>query len=82
MIRTQVYLTDELYNEIRLKAIKDKKAKAQILRELLEEGIKMKKKKGSAGEALLNIAKLGEKLDFKAPGDLSQNIDKYLYQDD
>jgi predicted DNA-binding protein len=74
MIRTQVYLTDELYNKIRLEATTQKKAKAAILRELLEEGIKRKRKTVNAGRTLLKLARRGEKLNFKAPKDLSQNL--------
>ena len=33
----------------------------------------------STGDALLRLAKLGEKLQLKAPADLSSRIDDYLY---
>jgi len=75
MIRTQVYLTEDLYHEIRLTAIREKKAKAEVLRELLKASLYKRRKKGGAGAALLRIAKLGG----KGPKDLSKNIDKYLY---
>ena len=80
MIRTQVYLPKDLYRHIDLVAKRDKKAKAQVIREVLDEGIK--KKHGNAGEALLRLAKLGEKLNIRGPKDLSKNIDKYLYEDE
>jgi hypothetical protein len=35
----------------------------------------------STGDALLRLAKLGEKLHVKAPADLSSRIDDYLYGD-
>jgi hypothetical protein len=35
----------------------------------------------STGDALLRLAKLGEKLQVKSPSDLSSRIDDYLYGD-
>ncbi len=79
MIRTQVYLPKHLYQTIDLAAKKEKKPKAQIIRDVLEKG--MQRKQGNAGTALLKIAELGKKLKLKGPRDLSANIDKYLYED-
>lgn len=79
MIRTQIYLPKQLYQIIDLVAKREKKPKAQVIRDVLEEGIV--KKQGNAGEALLEIARLGRKLKLKGPRDLSKNIDKYLYED-
>lgn len=76
MVRTQVYLTDELRSQIDLLAKKEKKPAAKVLRELLVEGIKAKKPKESAGDALLRLANVNA----KGPADLSKNIDKYLYE--
>ncbi|MBI1863812.1 hypothetical protein HYS03_01235 [Candidatus Woesebacteria bacterium] len=83
MIRTQVYLTEDLYQTIRLKAKKEKRPTAQLIRHLLETGLKEKNKKTktNAGDALLRIARLGEKLKIKGPKYLSTNIDKYLYEE-
>ena len=36
----------------------------------------------STGDALLRLAKLGEKLQVKAPADVSSRIDDYLYGDE
>ena len=33
----------------------------------------------STGDALLRLAKLGEKLQLKAPADVSSRVDDYLY---
>ena len=82
MIRTQVYLPKDLYNQIDQVARREKIAKAQVIRDTLEEGIKKKKAYKNAGQALLELAKLGEKLNFRGPKDLSTNHDKYLYEDD
>lgn len=79
MIRTQVYLPKQLYQTIDLVAKREKKPKAQVIRDVLEEGIK--KKQGNAGDALLKIAAMAKKYNWRGPKDLSRNIDKYLYED-
>ena len=80
MIRTQIYLPKELYQEIALRAKLEDKSKASIIREALS--IKLKKKKQqTVGQALLELAKLGKKLKARGPRDLSTNHDKYLYED-
>jgi len=78
MIRTQIYLPQQLYQAIGLIAKKEKKAKAQVIREALEKDVD--KKRGNAGKFLLEIAELGKKLNLKGPKDLSMSIDKYLYE--
>jgi metal-responsive CopG/Arc/MetJ family transcriptional regulator len=80
MIRTQIYLPKDLYYHIDQVAKREKRAKAQVIRDTLEKGFKSQQKfQKNAGEALLRLAELGEKLKVKGPKDLSQNIDKYLY---
>ncbi len=73
MIRTQVYLTDDLYTRIQLEAKRGKKKAAAVVRELLRAGLA--RTQPNAGRALLEIAKLN----FKGPKDLSSRIDEYLY---
>lgn len=75
MIRTQVFLPETTYQQIRIQAELQNKPAAQIIREALESGIKPQNK-GNAGDALLQLAGLKA----KGPRDLSKNIDKYLYQ--
>ena len=79
MIRTQVYLPEELYQNISLVAEKEKKAKAEVIRQALEESLAKKRK--SVGATLMELAKLGKKLNIKGPKDLSTNHDKYLYEE-
>ena len=78
MTRTQVYLQNDLYQEVKLLAKKESKKSAQIVRELLHEGVVRRKKKGTIGEALLDLASVAVK---GGPPDLSTNQDKYLYGD-
>ena len=77
MIRTQVYLPKPLYDNISAVAKKEQKAAAQIIRDLLEEGIIKKVKGANAGKALLKLSKIGA----RGPRDLSTNLDKYLYEE-
>lgn len=79
MIRTQIYLPQQLYQAIDLVAKKEKKAKAQIIREALEKN--MEKKQANAGETLLKLAAMAKKYKWKGPKDLSTNHDKYLYEE-
>lgn len=79
MIRTQMYLPKELYQSVSLVAKREKKTKAEVIRKALEEGLKKTSRTKNAGDVLLEIARVAEKLNAKGPKDLSQNIDKYLY---
>lgn len=81
MIRTQVYLPKTLYQEVSIVARIEKKARAQVIRDMLEEGISNKKLKETIGQALNKLIKVGKKLNLRGPKDLSTNHDKYLYED-
>jgi len=80
MIRTQVYLTEEQSRDIKLRAKREKKHEAEVIRELLSEGMKTSPRewRESTGESLLRLAAIGG----KAPADLSTRIDDYLYGED
>lgn len=75
MIRTQLYLPEDTRLDLYLLAQKEEKRVSQIVREILNEGIK-RKKQASGGKTLLKIARYGF---TKGPKDLSTNIDSYLY---
>jgi hypothetical protein len=77
MIRTQVYITEEQARDIKLRARREKKREAEVIRELLSEGLKTKPsiRHESTGESLLSLAAIGG----KGPADLSSRIDDYLY---
>jgi hypothetical protein len=84
MIRQQVYLTEEQVRDIKLRAKRERKREAEVIRELLSEGLKTVKRQRqeSTGDALLRLAKLGEKLGATGPADLSSRVDDYLYGED
>jgi hypothetical protein len=77
MIRTQVYLTEDQALDIKLRAKRENKREAEIIRELLSEGMKKAATQAqeSTGESLLRLAAIGG----KGPADLSSRIDDYLY---
>ena len=83
MNRTQVFLTDEQKQDIKLRAKRENKREAEVIRELLDTGrtVSRRTQQESTGDALLRLATLGEKLQVKAPSDLSSRIDDYLYGD-
>lgn len=74
MIRTQIYLPEDLYHRVQLEAKRTKKKPAAVFRELLRVGLQ--KKHVNAGKTLLDIAGLG----IKGPRDLSARVDEYLYE--
>lgn len=68
---------------IDLLAKREKKPKAQVIREVLEKGVEKRKGKETIGEALEKLITLGKKYTPQnAPTDLSINHDKYLYEED
>jgi hypothetical protein len=69
--------------EPKLKAKREQRPEAEVIRDLINKGQKASSRQGgeSTGEALLRLAKLGEKLQVKAPADLSSRIDEYLYDE-
>lgn len=81
MIRKQIYLTRKLDQTIHVLSQKTNKPEAEVIRDLLETGIK-KQPRMSTGDSLLGLAKLGEELGFSGPTDLSSRIDDYLYGDE
>jgi len=81
MTRTQVYLDDSAYVQIQILAQQMKVPAASLIRKYVSTGIKIDlKKRGSAREALLNLAKQAKLYKGKkGPSDLSINHDYYLY---
>jgi hypothetical protein len=84
MIRTQVYLTEEKVRDIKLRAKRENKREAEVIRDLLSTGLDASRstRHETTGDALLRLTKPGEKLQVKALADLSSRIDDYLYGDE
>ncbi len=75
MLRTQIYVPQQLYRLLQAIAKKDNVPTAEVVREVLIAGIA--KKQGNVGQGLMQLASIKG----KGPADLSQNIDKYLYEE-
>ena len=83
MIRTQMYLTEEQMRDIKLKARRENNLEAEVICDLLRTGLDALRRAHheTTGEALLRLARFGEKLKVKAPADLSSRVDDDLYGD-
>lgn len=82
MLRTNVYLTEKQKKEITLRAAMNKKPKAAVLRDIIDHGLKaipLNISPSSIGFMKLGKAATRFKGKIKGPKDLSQNIDKYLW---
>ena len=71
MIRTQVYLDDDIYTQIRILAAQHGVFAAELIRKYLGEGFRREKRE-TASEALLRIASHAAR---KGPKNLSTNHD-------
>lgn len=79
MLRTYLYIPDNLEKRIKETAQIQKNSKAEVMRQALQKGLEiLAPKEGGAG-ALLKIAELGRKNKVKGPKDLSMNHDYYLW---
>ena len=76
MIRTQIYISEEIHQETRFLAQKQGKSMAELLRSFITMGVIQEKKKVKT-PSLDRLIKLGIK---GGPKDLSKNFDKYLVE--
>ncbi len=81
MIRKQIYIPKDLDQRLSVAAKQAGKSETQIIREALADKLSQRSTM-TAGEALLGLAKLGEKLGISGPTDLSERHDDYLYGDE
>lgn len=84
MLRTNVYLTEEQERELKIRGAISKKPKAEILREVIDEGLKtVPIQTSSSTQAFIKLAKIAEQFKNKgtAPKDLSTNMDKYTWDE-
>jgi metal-responsive CopG/Arc/MetJ family transcriptional regulator len=75
MLRTQLYLPEDLRREIDVVAKREKKPAAQVIRELIKTGMSARQQE-SVGQAFAKLAGVRA----KGPTDLSTNLDAYLYK--
>lgn len=77
MLRTQIYLPEQLHDELTSWAIKMKVPMAQIVRQILQAGLEKREAFLPGENDLLELTKLKIK---GGPTDLSLKLDSYLYQ--
>ena len=76
MIRTQIYIPENMHSRVKLLANKEKKTLAGVLRDFIQQGLDGKtQSKRNSLERLIKLKITG------GPKDLSQNMDKYLFQE-
>ena len=80
MVQRKFYLPEEMYARLQLRAKIARKSISDILRELLDEGLKHKEKKqsGRGAKALLELARIAEKKGWSGPRDLSIKHNTYF----
>lgn len=77
MIRTQIYLDEDVHKDLSILARKEKESMAKVARDILKEGIQKKKQLDKSGkEVLKKLLSLKIK---GGPTDLSASLDHYLY---
>ena len=83
MLKTYMYIPDEMDNEVIALVNNLKTSKANVLRQAIGEGIKvMKKQYFNGAEAMIKLAELGKKWGLKGPKDSSQRIDELMWGKD
>jgi metal-responsive CopG/Arc/MetJ family transcriptional regulator len=61
MLRTHLYIPQELDKEINSLAEKNKVSKAELMRDALKEGIEQIKRKAGGAGIMLRVAEVGKK---------------------
>ncbi|OGE64428.1 hypothetical protein A3I48_00450 [Candidatus Daviesbacteria bacterium RIFCSPLOWO2_02_FULL_36_7] len=81
MQRISVYIPEETKRRINLAAKAKSKAESEIIRDALDEGLKKIYSPASSAQALLDLAKMAEKIPTKGkvPKDLIENLDYYTW---
>lgn len=79
MLKTYLYIPDNIAERIDRTAQNQNKSKAEVIRQALSEGLsELEKKKRGGAESLLKLAEIGRKANFKGIHD-SSRMDKLLW---
>lgn len=83
MLRTYLYIPEQLNQKIYLTAKTQNKSKAEVIRLALEKGINAVDQQGSASALiLLKLASLGKQYNLQGPKDSSIRMDELLWEKD
>lgn len=77
MLRTQIYLPEEIHSELNEWARKMELPMAELVRRIIRAGLQKKEELFKKGNDLLKLKRLKLR---GGPTDLSQKLDSYLYQ--
>lgn len=79
MLKTYLYIPEQLEEKINRTAKTQKKSKAEVMRQALTEGLsELERQKRGGAETLLKLAEIGKKYTLKGPHD-SSRIDELLW---
>ena len=81
MQRISVYIQEDTKKRINLVAGAKSKAESEVIREALDQGLNIIYPKTASAQALLDLAKMAEKIPTKGkvPKDLIENLDYYTW---
>ena len=80
MLKTYLYIPEDLERKIKVTAETQNKSKAEVIRQALKEGLEaIDRKKVGGAEVLLELAEYAKKHNVKGPRDASVNHDYYLW---
>ncbi len=80
MLKTYLYIPENLEKKITFTAKAQNKSKAEVIRLALEKGINTVQQQGTASaQVLLKLAQLGMKYNLRGPEDSSKRIDELLW---
>lgn len=83
MLKTYLYVPEDLAEKINFTAKTQNKSKAEVIRQALEKGIITIQQQGTASaQALRKIAEIGKRHNLKGPKDGSERMDEYLWGKD
>lgn len=82
MQKTMVYLPKQLKEKVLIIANSQNTSQADVIRKALQEGLETAIFQSNASAlGLIKIGQLAEKLQVKGPKDLSENLDKYTWDE-
>ena len=81
MLRINIYIPEDLNQQLDFTAKYMQKVKAEVVREALEAGLRKIQPKSNSAQALLDLAKKAEKIPTKGniPKDFIKNLDFYTW---
>ncbi|TSC88730.1 MAG: Uncharacterized protein G01um10145_756 [Microgenomates group bacterium Gr01-1014_5] len=80
MLKTYLYIPEELDRKIKIAVNAQQKSKAEIIRNAIAKGLSVSQEQDkNDAQILLDLAKIAKKYKVSGPRDLSVNHDYYLW---